>query len=410
MKQTLFFILSLTIVTAPFASPAADVFRSTSIHIMREGDARFSSLDPKMLPPDTSPQLFQGVLSGNSFDIFVRDLPAQSVTIELGFVDTESKGAQERTFSVSANGTPLDANLDVRTKAGGSFKPWVMKTTYAHPGGALDIQFAGLSKPAFVSYARVIDANGKAIAFGTASDWKNGERIKLVDSRSRPFRHVKVGEVPFFNVDHSPVGTWSTFVYGMEESGGVQVCKWGGGKMTLIPDQGVIIAVKNGRTERVMPFACKQTSLSKTAIISDKEVTRKLGACTDDWTIPMGVSWTHYTPVWQMKDWGTASNEEKRRFVLPVTWMQYRIDNRSGKDETRLLFSLQQPAVRAKGWTGFDGYVVEPSSSIAVKTGDAELLTQEQVKQNFGIDGATSAFCVHVPAGTQKEVTFYIAQ
>ena len=358
----------------------------------------------------TPHELYPGVLSGLSFDVFVHELPAQNVTIELGFIDTVSKEAGQNTFQVAANGAPLDANLDVWSKAGGAFKPWVMKTHYAHTGGGLAIQFTGLSKPAFVSYARITDSNGKELAFGTAADWKNSERIKLLDARSRPFRRVKVGEVPFFNADHSPVGSWSSFIYGMEESGGVQVCKWGGGKMTLIPDQGVIIAVRNGPTERIMPFACKQPSLGTTTRITDKEVTRKLGACTDEWTIPMGVSWTHYTPAWHMQDWEKASDEDRRRFALPVTWMQYRIDNRTGKEETQLLFSLQQSAERAKGWNGFDGYVVDSTSSIAVKTGDAELLTAEQAKERFGVDGATSAFCIHVPAGSQKEVTFYIAQ
>lgn len=383
---------------------------NTSLEIRREGDAQFHPLDPATLPPGTRFELFPGMVKGMTFDVFVRELPARNVTVELGFVDTESKCAQQNTFAVAANGSPLDAYLDVWSKAGGAFKPWVMKAAYAHSGGPLAVQFAGLGRPAFVSYARISDVNGKELAFGNAADWKNGERITLRDSRSRPFRKVKVGDVPFFNADHSPVGTWASFIYGMEESGGVQVGKSLSGNMTLIPDQGVIVAVKNGQTERLMPFAVNQPALKTNTRIMDKEVARKLGACTDEWTIPMGVCWTHYTPVWPMKDWEKASDEEKRRFALPVTWMHYRIDNRSGKEETQLLFSLQQQSVRARGWAGFDGYVVDSTSSIAVATGDAELLSTEQAKQRFGVDGATSAFCIHVPAGMCKEVTFYIAQ
>ncbi len=287
------------------------------------------------LPPGSSPQLFSGELIGNTFELFVRNLEAQTLSLELGFVDTESKGSEHRAFALAANGTPLDANLDVSAKAGGSFKPWIMKTTFNHPGGALAIQFTGLDHPAFVSYLRICDAQGRELAFGTARNWEKGERLTLLDSRSRPFHHVTVGEVPFFDVDHSPVGAWSTFIYGMENSGGVQVCKQPGGDGTLIPDQGVIIAVKNGPAERIMPFASKQKALPKEAWISDQEVTRSLGACTDHWKIPMGVSWIHYTPVWAMKNWNTASETERRRFVLPVTWMQYRIDNRAGKAETQ---------------------------------------------------------------------------
>ena len=242
-----------------------------------------------------------------------------------------------------------------------------------------------------------------------AADWEKSERLTLLDSRSRPFHAAKVGDVPFFDVDHSPVGAWSTFIYGMEASGGVQVCKQPGGEGTLIPDQGVIVAVLNGKAERVMPFISKQKGLPGGLLVKDTEVKRSLGACTDRWQIPMGVSWVHYTPVWAMKDWDTATTAEKRRFVLPVTWMQYHIDNRTGTGETRLLFSLQQAAQKAQGWKGFEGYVVDETSMVAVKTGEAELLSADQVKQSFGLDGATSAFCVHVPPGAEKVVTIYIA-
>ncbi len=401
------FHLLLALILAAFSAGASGASAVTTI--MREGQARYSVLDPAKLPPGTDPKLFAAVVSGNSFDVFVRDLPAQPINIELGFVDTGSKAAGENTFSLDANGTPLDANLDVWSKAGSAFKPWVYKTTFAHAGGALAVHFVGLTKPAFVSYARFTDASGKELAFGGGTGWLKSERLTLLDSRSRPFHTVKVGEVPFFDVDHSPVGAWATFIYGMENSGGVQVCKQPGGDGTLVPDQGVIVAVKNGAAERVMPFTSNQKTLPAGALVTDKETTRTLGACTDSWQIPLGVSWTHYTPVWAMKDWATATRDEKRRFVLPVTWMQYRIDNRTGKEETQFLFSLQQAAQRAQGWNGFDGYLVDGDSALAVKTGDAELLGADQAKQAFGVDGATSAFCVHVAPGAEKTVTFYVA-
>ena len=181
-----------------FAAPAGGASGSSSLKIRREGEAKFLPVEPATLPMGASRELYQGVLSGISFDVFVMDLPAQTLSIELGFVDTESKRARQNTFAVAANGTPLDANLDVWSKAGGAFKPWVMKANYAHTGGPLAIQFTGLGKPAFVSYARICDSNGRELAFGAAADWKNSERIKLLDARSRPFHRVKVGEVPFF--------------------------------------------------------------------------------------------------------------------------------------------------------------------------------------------------------------------
>jgi hypothetical protein len=396
-------IISTACFSGAWGAPAVGTNR-----VFRDGQAKYRDLDLAKLPSGTSPKLFSGEIAGNTFELFVRNLDAQPLTIELGFVDIGSQG--QNAFALAANGSPLDANLNVATKAGGTFKPWVMKTAFNHAGGALAVQFSGLGTPAFVSYLRISDANGRELAFGTAKNWEKPERLTLLDSRSRPFHHVKVGEVPFFDVDHSPVGGWATFIYGMENSGGVQVCKQPGGEGTLIPNQGVIIAVKNGTAERLMPFASKQRTLPKEALVTDKEVTRTLGACSDNWKIPMGVSWVHYTPVWAMKDWNTASEMEKRRFVLPVTWMQYRIDNRSGKVETQLLFSLEQSARRAQGLNGFEGYTVAEDSTIAVKAGEAELLSEDQAKADFGVEGATAAFCIHVAPGTEKVITFYIVQ
>jgi hypothetical protein len=379
--------------------------------ILRDGGAKFVEVDASRLPPGTPAQFSSGEMVGNMFELFIRDVPPQMLNLEIGFVATEEGKPGDHNISVSANGTPIDANLDVAAKAGGLFKPWTMKTTFNHSGGPLAISFTGIDRPAFVSYLSIMDSSGHLLASGRASDWKKSERLTLLDSRSRPFHTSKVGEIPFYNVDHSPVSSWSTLVYGMTQSGGVQVCKQPGGENgTLIPHQGIIVAVKQDQTERLMPFTSGQAKLPEGELISDKEVTRTLGACTDHWTIPMGVTWTHYTPVWALKDWHKATDQEQRRFVLPVTWMQFHIDNREGNTEKRLLFSLQQPAVVASGWKGFDGYVVDQDSSIAVKTGDAELLTPQQAKADFGVDGATSAFCLHAGPGTEKVVTFYVAQ
>ncbi len=341
MKWTFIFaaLMSAFFSVQSIAAPAAP------IRIMREGQARYVDIDVSKLPGDASAKLFSGEIVGTTFELFTRNVDAQPLIIELGFVDTNDKGAASHTFSLSANGSPLDANLDVRSKAGGVMKPWVYKTTFNHAGGSLAIQFAALESPAFVSYLRISDAGGKQLAMGVANDWKKPERLTLLDSRSRPFHKVKVGEVPFFDVDHSPVGCWSTFLYGMENSGGIQVCRQPGGDGTLVPDQGVIVATRQGKMERLMPFASRQNGLPKEALITDKEVTRVLSACSDNWTIPMGVSWSHYTPVWKLKEWTTASDQEKRRFVLPVTWMQYHIDNKAGTEEKQMLFSLEQPAV-----------------------------------------------------------------
>ena len=96
---------------------------ATSGKILRDGQATYGALDPARLPAGTSPKLFSGELSGMAFELFVRSVDAQAVTIELGFVDTQSKGAGEHACNLAANGTPLDANLDIYARAGGSYKP-----------------------------------------------------------------------------------------------------------------------------------------------------------------------------------------------------------------------------------------------------------------------------------------------
>ena len=139
-----------------------------------------------------------------------------------------------------------------------------MKTAHAAPRRLAGDQFTGLSSLPFVSYARIIDAQGKTWPSAPPPTGRIAQRLTLLDSALPAVPRRQVGEVPFFDVDHSPVGSWSTFIYGMEASGGVQVCKQPGGDGTLVPHQGVIIAVKNGTAERLMPFASTAESRCRT--------------------------------------------------------------------------------------------------------------------------------------------------
>ena len=65
-----------------------------------------------------------------------------------------------------------------------------MKYPYTHAEGPLSLEFTGLGKPAFVSYAKILDQNGKEIAFGTVTEWSARDCIKLSDSQHRHFRKV----------------------------------------------------------------------------------------------------------------------------------------------------------------------------------------------------------------------------
>ena len=378
--------------------------------LLMSGNAKQVMVEPARLPSGTDARLFGAIVVGASFGIYARDIPAGDYVVELGFLETEVTGPDQRLFALEVNGVPLDARLDVWKQAGGAMKPWVLQTSCAHAGGMFGLSFNGLSRAAILSFARVRRADGSVVATGVAVDWKRSDRLKMLDARSQAVHPVRVGETPFFNVDHSPVGAWASFVYGMEASGGLQMGSSPAKDGYLMPHYGVVVAVKKGDDVRVMPFYTRPAGSAPTPkVFSAAEVRHMLGAATDRWQLPDGVSWTHYTPSWSLPEWDGASVEEQRRFALPATWLTFTVDNRTGAQALELAFGVQQPAVRARDWPDFDGFVVADDHALAVRTGEAEPLEADAVRRDFGLEGATAAFRVRVPAGQQKTVTFIVA-
>jgi hypothetical protein len=381
------------------------------------------SLQPGLAPAES--KLYGFEVTGPNFAVYARRVPAGPLTIELGFADVESTHADERVFAVAANGVPLDASLDVWKQAGGP-RPWVMRSAYDHAGGMLSLAFSGLQGNAILSYARAVDDHGRVVAFGTAEQWSKAQRLRAEDARSRAVRPVKAGEVKFFNVDHSPMGAWSTFVYGMEASGGVQVANKTDRDGNLMPHAGLVVITRSDAGTKLMPFVNpRSVSPGAAALIPESEVARSVGPATDHWEIGNGVAWTHYTPAWAMKDYQSASPAEQRRFALPATWMTWVLDNRAGQRPLQVVFSLQQPAVRegaagpaasalpassaADNWAGLDGYIVDRYSAIAVRHGAADLLSASDVKRDYGVANATSAFRFAAAPGERKSVTLLVA-
>jgi hypothetical protein len=397
---------SLALTSAGLLQPSAG-----AAEFVLGSPAELRAVEPSRLPAASPAGLFAFEITGKTFGVYARGLPAGSLTIELGFVETEATGPEQRGFAVAANGVPLDARLDVWRQAGGAFRPWVLRSAYEHAGGMLTLSFSGLDGKAILSFARATDARGNVVAFGTAAQWLKPQRLRAADARSRAYRPVAAGEVKFFNVDHSPMGAWATLVYGMEGSGGVQVANTTDCDGNLMPHFGIVIAAKSDSGVRVMPFVNPLTvDPDQTRLIREGEVTRVIGPATDHWDIGGGVAWTHYSPMWAMKDFVTAPLAEQRRFALPATWIDWQVDNRAGKQPLRVVFSLQQPAVRvSSGWGPFDGYIVDRYSAIAVRRGAAQLLDAAEVKRQFGVGGASSAFCIEVPPGGRKEVTLIVA-
>ena len=198
------------------------------------GGANRVAVDAARLPAGTDPALFSYTLLGawDAFGLYAGLYTDQNnmdaipigpgkLQVEIGFVETEATGPDQRTFQVSANGKPLCARVDVFQLAGGAFKPYVLKAEIEHTGGILCFLFTGIRGRACVSFIRVL-RDGRPLAFGSAAQWTGCNRITMMDVRSREAGPVKAGTVPFFNEDHAPLGAWSTFIYGMEASGGLE--------------------------------------------------------------------------------------------------------------------------------------------------------------------------------------------
>ncbi len=377
--------------------------------VLLSGPATQVFLEASRLPAGTDPTLYKAAVNGKVFGAYSRDIPAGDYIVELGFIAVNATAAGQDIVAVEADGVPLDARLDIWKQAGGSYVPWVLKAPITHGGGMFGLQFTALTGNATLSFVRLSRPDGTLVAEGAAADWKSSDRLKMLDARSREFRQVPVGETPFFNLDHSPVGALASFVYGMEASGGVQMGASPAKEGYLMPHDGVIVAIKRGNDVKVMPFYVRPTGSSVTPkYIAAGEVHRTIGPATDHWELPDGVSWTHYTPSWEMADWETASEAARRQFAMPATWLTFTLDNSGGREPLDLAFALEQPAVRSTEWKNFSGYVVAEDHAVAVRSGEAEAVDAGNIQREFGLEGATAAFRVHVAAGTKKDVTFYI--
>ncbi len=364
---------------------------------------------PFFLSGNASPDSARKQIRGQSFAVVADAVPTGPLTIELSFLETEANGPDQRTMAIFANGTLLTPQLDIWKEAGGRDRPVTRKFDFRHDGGRLAISLSGIGRDAVLSAIRVTTPDGTELASGTAAMPRLRETVR--DARTRPFRPVHPGEVPFFNVDHSPVGAYATFIYGMKDSGGVQVSP---GRRAnagdLIPHDGVLFAAKSGGAIRVMPFAAQTGGLQAGAtFVRDTEVKHTLGAATDHWEMPSGVKWTHYSPYWPLRQIDSATNEERKRFSLPATWMVYDLDNRGGKSELQFLFSLKQRNTTRQSWGSLQGYSVDGTTALAVPASDSALITAEAALRDFGVADAHSAFLFRVPAGHRKSVTLIVA-
>ncbi len=225
------------------------------------------------------------------------------------------------------------------------------------------------------------------------------------------FSLLASNQLVFANVDHAPVGACSTITYGYKgptcgvgTSSGVFPFYYnqGGG--------GVLIAVSGGSGLQLLPFVASAASIATNAhYFPEASVQRTLTPGTDECTIAdAGLAFTHYSPAWSMADLRTATLNEKKRYLLPATWLVFTINNTNSTSED-FYFGLPVAATPKTFANGaYQGFVLG-EAALAVQSGSCELLSGAQLTAAFS--GLTQGFAFHlgVPAGQSRSLMVVIA-
>ena len=276
------------------------------------------------------------------------------------------------------------------------------------------LQLIGLAAPALVT------ARFQGQQAPSANAMAQRDKVRY------PLRTLRPDEAVFFNSDHAPIGAYATLMYGAQGSGGVMMQTAGHRTKPMIAHEGILIAVKDGRAKaQVLPF-CPAIENASAGEFSDKtKASRVLRACVDSWDTGLGVSWTHYTPYWQLPDLDKASAADIARFLLSATWMKFKIDNSKGTDTKSMLFSLldKSPSkqatigthhgfVIAKEATTVDGgitTVVRTTHAITLPQTVGKLLSTGQARDRYGVGGAVTPVEVEVQPGRTVEFTLIVS-
>jgi xylan 1,4-beta-xylosidase len=230
---------------------------------------------------------------------------------------------------------------------------------------------------------------------------------------SAPASLLSSNQLVFANVDHAPIGCCSTITYGYKgdicgigtETGNFPYWQPSGGG-----GGGVLIGLSGKSGLQITPFVASTSSISTNAhYFSDNSIQRQLTPCTDQFSVAgVGLTFTHYTPVWPMTDLATATLTEKKRFFLPATWMVFTIQNTNSTSED-FYFGLPV-AVTGKTFANgaYQGFTLG-ESAFAVQTGSCEVLSGARLTSTFNGMTKGSAFHLSVPAGQVRTLTVVIA-
>jgi hypothetical protein len=231
----------------------------------------------------------------------------------------------------------------------------------------------------------------------------------VLASSSSAYTLVSSNALVFVNVDHAAVGTYSTLVYGAQgdrcglgmSSASIPYASGGGG---------VVIALSGPNGLQALPFVASTASISSNATyFAYTNVQRVLTPCTDEWNVNGGaLTFTHYTPAWNMPDLVTASQTARRRFFLPATWLVFTINNTNNTAED-FYFGLRASGTQQSYMSGaYQGFSFN-EAALAVQTGSCDLLSGTNL--TAVLSGMTSGFAFHlnVPAGQTKTLTVVVA-
>jgi hypothetical protein len=213
-------------------------------------------------------------------------------------------------------------------------------------------------------------------------------------------------QLVFVNVDHAPIGTCSTMAYGYHG----QPC--GIGTSSGVPPYwdngggGVIIALSGGSGLKLLPFVTN--NFAGASFFPDASIQRGLTPCTDEYSIAgTGLGFTHYSPAWSMADLNAATLSEKKRYVLPATWLVFTITNTNSTPED-FYFGLPVAVTQRTFANGAYQGFVQGEAALTVQSGSCELLSGTRLSSVFSGLNQGFAFHIGVPAGQTRTLTVVI--
>lgn len=349
---------------------------------------------------------YSGMLTGETFALEMENVEPGNYTIRFHWFDKTNNN--NRKMALFINGKMLTPQLEISKEMD---KNNILNKDYIyiHEGGNIYISFNGYGDNAIINSVELFNQKGNLYGHGYALTMPR-TRLTLLDSRINTSNNISLDNTVFYNVDHSPMGAYATFIYGMQNSGGVQVAPCGGNfSGNLVPHHGVVMALKKSDKIKVMPFIDQLSGLKNNAeYITEKEVKRILTPTSDEWSIPWGTSWKHYVPSFPLSNIDDAKDEDIKKFTIPATWMVYTFDNSNSKTEVEFLFGLKQKQSNKIETNDYIGYQIDKYSALSVHKNDAVYISREQALSLFGVEGVASGFKIKIKPGEKKEVVFYI--